>query len=46
MKLLGLAICSLGIWIVLSAYTTHAWVSLVFGAITAVLALAASVKSD
>ena len=46
MKFLSLAICSLGIWVFLSAFIDHSWVGIVFGAIAAVLALAATVKSD
>jgi multisubunit Na+/H+ antiporter MnhE subunit len=45
MKLLNLAICSLGIWVLLSAFVSASWVGIVFGAITAVLALASAVKS-
>ena len=41
MKLLSLAICSLGIWVLLSAFISSSWVGIVFGAITAVLALGA-----
>lgn len=43
MKFLSLAICSLGIWVILNALlnaATH-WDDVVFGAITAVLALIA-----
>ena len=39
MKLLSLAICSLGIWVFLSAFVTGKWVGIVFGAIAAALAL-------
>jgi hypothetical protein len=39
MKFLSLAICSLGVWVLLSAFITGKWVGIVFGAITAVLAL-------
>ncbi len=39
MKLLSLAICSLGIWVLLSAFVDGTWVGIVFGAITAILAL-------
>ena len=42
MKLIGLAICSLGIWVFLSAFVTGKWVGIVFGAIAAVLALIGS----
>ncbi|MFH1650848.1 MAG: hypothetical protein ABID87_01915 [Chloroflexota bacterium] len=42
MKLLSLAICSLGIWVVLNALLGMAtWDDIVFGAIAAVLALIA-----
>ncbi len=41
MKLLSLAICSLGVWVLLGAFISSSWVSIVFGAITAVLALVA-----
>ena len=39
MKSLNLAICSLGIWVFLGAFIDASWVSIVFGAITAILAL-------
>jgi len=39
MKLVSLAICSIGIWILLSAFVDASWVGIVFGAITAILAL-------
>ncbi len=42
MKLLSLAIGSLGIWVLLSAFVSASWVGIVFGAITAVLALASA----
>ena len=38
MKLLNLAICSLGVWVVLNVLIGGAWVDIVFGAIAAVLA--------
>ena len=43
MKLVSLAICSLGIWVVLNSVLGPAsiWEDIVFGAITAVLALIA-----
>jgi hypothetical protein len=37
-KLLSLAICSLGIWVLLSAFINASWVGIVFSAIAAVLA--------
>ena len=39
MKYISLAICSLGIWVLLSAFVTGKWVGIVFGAIAAILAL-------
>ena len=42
MKLLSLAICSLGIMYLLGAFVSGSWVQIVFGAITAVLALLAA----
>ena len=44
MKLLGLAICSLGVWVVLNSFLGAAsiWEDIVFGAITAILALIAA----
>jgi multisubunit Na+/H+ antiporter MnhE subunit len=44
-KLLSLAICSLGIWVILNAFVSSAWDDVVFGAITAILALIAIFKS-
>jgi hypothetical protein len=44
-KLLSLAICSLGIWVFFSAFVNASWVGIVFGAIAAVLALIDSFKS-
>ena len=46
MKLLSLAICSLGIWVFLSAFVHHSWVGIVFGAIAAVLALVSSFRDS
>jgi hypothetical protein len=47
MKLMSLAICSLGIWVFLSAFVHGSWVGIVFGIITALLALAGTlVKSE
>ncbi|HJX13845.1 MAG TPA: hypothetical protein VJ377_10035 [Dehalococcoidales bacterium] len=46
MKLVGLAICSLGIWVVLNAFIAGIWVDIVFGAIAAVLALVGSLRSS
>jgi len=47
MKLLSLAVCSLGIWIFLGAIVDGEWVSIVFGILTALLALGgAFVKSE
>lgn len=45
MRFLSLAICSLGIWVLLGAFISSSWVSIVFGAITAVLALIATTQS-
>jgi len=45
-KLLSLAICSLGIWVLLSAFVDGTWVSIVFGAIAAVLALINVFRTD
>ena len=42
MKLLSLAICSLGVWVVLSSFIGASWVSIVFGAIAAILAAIAA----
>ncbi len=41
MKLLSLAISSLGVWVVLNAFITATWDDIVFGAIAAILALIA-----
>jgi hypothetical protein len=45
-KLLCLAVCSLGIWVFLGSFIDGAWVGIVFGIIAAILALAGAVKSD
>ena len=42
MKLLSLAICSLGIWVFLGPLVTADWVSYVFGGLAAVLAFLAA----
>lgn len=42
MRLLSLAICSLGVWVVLNTAMGDAWVGYVFGGITAVLAFLAA----
>ena len=46
MKLVSLAICSLGIWVVLNSFlgTASIWEDIVFGAIAAILALIAALK--
>ncbi len=46
MKLLSLAICSLGIWVLLSAFVEGKWVGIVFGALAAILALASVFTSN
>jgi len=47
MKLLSLAICSLGIWVVLNSFIDGNWVDIVFGAIIAILAaIGAFMKSE
>jgi hypothetical protein len=38
MRLLSLAICSLGVWVVLTPLVAADWVAYVFGGIAAVLA--------
>ena len=38
MKLLSLAICSLGVWVFLTPLVADEWVAYVFGGIAAVLA--------
>jgi hypothetical protein len=47
MRLLSLAICSLGVWVVLNSLVTDEWVAYVFGGIAAVSAFFAifTVKS-
>ncbi len=45
MKLLSLAICSLGIWVLLNSFVAAIWDDIVFGAIAAVLALIAAFKA-
>jgi len=42
MKWLSLAICSLGVWVLLNSFVAHDWVDIVFGAIAAVLAAGAA----
>jgi hypothetical protein len=42
MRLLSLAICSLGVWVVLNTVITGDWVDYVFGGIAAVLAFFAA----
>jgi len=39
MKYLSLAVCSLGIWVLLGSFVSGQWVGIVFGALAAVLAL-------
>ncbi len=47
MKLLSLAVCSLGIWVFLGTIVGGDWVGIVFGILTALLALGgAFVKSE
>ena len=47
MKLLSLAVCSLGIWVFLGTIVHGDWVGIVFGILTALLALGgAFVKSE
>ncbi len=45
MKYLSLAVCSLGIMYLLGAFISGSWVQIVFGAITAALALAGAATS-
>jgi len=47
MKFLSLAICSLGIWVILNSFLgpMSIWEDIVFGAITAVLAFIAIFKT-
>jgi hypothetical protein len=42
MRLLSLAICSLGVWVALNTVITGDWVDYVFGGIAAVLAFFAA----
>jgi len=46
MKLLSLAICSLGIWVILNSFLgpQSIWEDIVFGAIAAVLALIGALR--
>ena len=46
MKLVSLAICSLGIWVILNSFLgpQSIWEDIVFGAITAILALIAAFR--
>ena len=46
MKLVSLAICSLGIWVILNSFLgpTSIWEDIVFGAIAAVLALIGALR--
>ena len=46
MKWLSLAICSLGVWVFLSAFVSADWVSWVFGGLTAVLAFLAAFMKE
>jgi len=45
-KLISLAICSLGVWVILNSFLGPAsiWEDVVFGAITAILALIATFR--
>jgi len=47
MKFLGLAICSLGLWVILNSFLGPAsiWEDIVFGAIAAILAAIAAFKT-
>ena len=47
MKLVALAICSLGIWVILNSFLGAAsiWEDIVFGAIAAILALIGALRS-
>jgi uncharacterized membrane protein len=47
MKLLGLAIASLGVWVVLNSFLgpQSIWEDIVFGAIAAIAAVIAALKS-
>lgn len=42
MRLLGFAVCSLGLWVLISAFVSAQWVGIVFGALAAVFGLAAA----
>ena len=44
MKLIGLAICSLSIWVILNAFVTATWDDIVFGAVAAILAIIGALK--
>jgi len=44
MKLLSLAICSLGVWVLINSFVGAVWDDIVFGAIAAILALIAAFK--
>ena len=46
MKLVSLAICSLGVWVVLNSFLGPAsiWEDIVFGAIAAILALIGALR--
>jgi hypothetical protein len=47
MKLLSLAVCSLGIWVFLGTIVSGDWVGIVFGILAALLALGGAFsKSD
>jgi uncharacterized membrane protein YcjF (UPF0283 family) len=46
MKMLCLAVCSLGIMYIIAAFTTASWVPVVFGAITAVTAIIGFTQSE
>ena len=46
MKILSLAICSLGVWVVLNALVEAIWDDIVFGAIAAVLAVINALKPN
>jgi hypothetical protein len=46
MKWLSLAICSLGIWVILNSFVSGNWVDIVFGAITAIAALLSMFSSN
>jgi len=46
MKLLALAIGSLGIWVFLNSFVTATWDDIVFGLLVAILAVIAMLKVD